>query len=85
MSENTMIEGTKEDARILKWLQKAQSKDQARPVLTGIHSNEKHAVACDGFRIHLIEKRDCLAEINNKTINLKIPTGGDFIARAEVM
>ena len=83
--DTKVIEGTKEEARLLKWLQKAQSKDISRPALTGLHVNENHAVTCDSLRVHIIDKPDCLQEIENETITLKVPTGGAFLARAEVM
>ena len=52
---NTFKLDNKEQAKALKWVQLAASKDQSRPILNGLYINNGETVGCDGFRLHIIE------------------------------
>ena len=68
----------KEDAKALKWVSHACSKD--RPTLTGIKINNGEIVACDGFRLHIAPTPTALVEgdgsilkpVNTLTVTPKI-------------
>jgi len=77
-----IIEGTKEESRLIRWLQKAQSDDAARPILTGLHVTEDYVIACDGFRLHATPTPLCLQLARDKQVKGKVPAG-DFAANME--
>ena len=51
---NTFKLDNKDQAKALKWVQLAASKDQAREILTGIYIDNGSTVTADGFRMHII-------------------------------
>jgi len=69
-----ILKGTKEDSKLLRWLQAAATKDESRPVLLGVMGCDGYAVACDGFRLHAA-KTDLIPEGKNLHGKLR---AGDF-------
>ena len=59
----------KEEARAVKWLQSATSKDAARPILTTIYVKNGRTVTADGFRIHSINTPETLKEFEGKNLH----------------
>jgi len=79
-----IIEGTKDESKLLRWVQNAQSEDEARPVLASMHVTEGYVMAGDGFRLHATPTPPCLGNALGKQIKGKVPAG-EFIAKvAEV-
>ena len=72
-----IVKGTKKQSKTWRWLQSAASKDETRPVLTGLHVTEGYVVGCDGHRLHAA-KSDLTHEgedLNGKIVAGKIPAG----------
>jgi DNA polymerase III sliding clamp (beta) subunit (PCNA family) len=76
-----IIKGTKEESALIRWVQKAQSKDSARPVLEGMLVENGNILACDGFRIHAAPTPSALVD-GKGVYQGKVPAG-DFIAELE--
>lgn len=82
------IRGTKEESVELRWLAKAQSKNDNQPVLESFHRLGNLTMTADGFRLHVIPTPACLAELPNTNGDAqanytgRIPTGG-FVADVE--
>ena len=74
-----IIKGTKEESKLIRWVQKGAATDKARPVLTGINVADGAMVATDGYRLHAAKAPDCLSEGLHKG---KVPSG-DFVAELE--
>lgn len=69
------IKINRHDSKVLKWLQSAASKDQAREVLNGINVNGNYTAA-DGFRLHVVDPSG-LVELPEGTRDYgKIPASG---------
>ena len=78
----------KTELKTIKHLFNHVSKDQARPVLTGIKIEQNICSAADGFRVTRVKTPDCLKEFAGKLIIFKKrPVSGvneiDFISLEE--
>lgn len=85
--QEVLIEGSKKESKALRWTQKASaplSEKKSRPVLTGIRILDGIAVACDGFRLHAIQRPESLENEFEATLVGKIPAG-KFVAKMEVV
>jgi len=58
----------KEDAKAVKWVNLARSKDQTKPMLNTIRIDNETLVACDGYRLNRIETPEILQEYNQKSL-----------------
>ena len=48
-----LLTGTKDDSKLLRWVEAAAGKDETFPaLLAGLHSQDDYIVACDGQRLH---------------------------------
>ena len=43
-------------AKALNWLQSGASKDEARPVLTGVHVDDHQAISANGFSLFAVDR-----------------------------
>lgn len=76
-----IIKGDKHESALIRWVQKAQSKDSARQVLTGMLVKNGNIVACDGYRIHATPTPSPLVDTDG-VYQGKVPAG-DFIAELD--
>ena len=84
MTDPIILTGTKTDADRLRWLQKAVSKDEDRPNITGIYIEETLAAATDGFRLHVTPRPECVLDtgIINEADGRAFPVSYKGIFRA---
>lgn len=75
-----IIKGTKEESKLIRWLQKATTKSEDRS-LDGIYVCDGHVVACDGIRMHAAPTPDCLKKWDG-IWDGRVPSG-DFAADLE--
>lgn len=81
-----VLKFSRHESKLLAWLLKAASTDDARPVLEDIHVNDNSIVATDGWRMHWVDKEgvSAFAEVSDKTMNLgKIRAGENLIEPEE--
>ena len=76
-----ILKGTKEDSKLLRWLQAAATKDESRPVLLGVMGCDGYAVACDGFRLHAA-KTELIPE--DKNLHGKVKAGNFEVDMFEI-
>jgi DNA polymerase III sliding clamp (beta) subunit (PCNA family) len=78
-----LVKGNKKDSRLIRWLQKNASTDVSRPVLNGLHVNNGQTVACNGYRMIVVDTPEPLKEIEGPmVVKGKIPAG-DFAVEFE--
>ena len=67
-----VIKLNRSESKITKFVQRAASKDIARPILNGVNINEQSISAADGFRLHAVQADavPALAEVKGQTVNL---------------
>ena len=58
----------KEESQVVKWIHSGCSKDQARPILTGIHIKNGQTYSADGFKLMRINTPESLTEFEGMTI-----------------
>ncbi len=76
-----IIKGDKHESALIRWVQKARSKDCMRPVLKGMLVRDGNILACDGFRIHAAPTPSALGDCDG-VYQGKV-SAGDFIAELE--
>ncbi|KKL66495.1 hypothetical protein LCGC14_2144370 [marine sediment metagenome] len=77
-----IIKGTKEESAVIRWVQKALSKDSERPVLGSLLVQKESIVACDSHRLHAAQRPEALVDIDEGMYTGKVPAG-QFIAELE--
>jgi hypothetical protein len=53
MKMDTIVTSNKEEIKVVNWLKSACSKEEKRPALTAIYTDDNHSVSCDGHRLHI--------------------------------
>ena len=86
MSTPTAIKLTKQESAIMRWVQRAKSKDRTRPILTGVNVNGS-VVACDGFRLHAVKTSEftLLPALSGNILDLSNVKAGEGMVELSVI
>lgn len=66
----TIHTSTKDEARLIRWLYSAASKNPARAALTGVYVKNGQTAAGDGFRLHMAPTPAALVPLTDEIIKL---------------
>jgi hypothetical protein len=77
-----LIKGNKKDSMLIRWLQKMASSDAGRPVLTGLNVDNGQTVACNGFRMVVIDTPEFLQDAEGKIVRSRV-SAGEFESELE--
>ena len=67
---NKIIVQDNDESKVVSWVQLACSKDEARPILTGISVEDGRMIGCDGFRVHETGTTPTLERFKGKIVKL---------------
>ncbi len=83
---NEVIRLDKSDSKIAQFIQRAQSADESRPILTGMNINGS-ITACDGHRLHAIKSTDLpqVGQLEGLTVDIgKVRAGDNLLETTEI-
>lgn len=84
MKEPITIRGTKDESLRLRWVQKAVSKGEGRPTLTGMYVKGENVYGTDGYRVHSTKAAIGMLVVDDTILKGKIQ-GGDFVSDLEIL